>query len=410
MSDQISVHRKRTQRWRQLWLDIHFYLGLWVGGFLVILGLTGSILVFFQEIDEWLNPHLLTVTVPTDTERATEPVYQLDEIIRAVKRAAAPDSTVTSLYAPRTPEGVLAIDADQASGDWQRIFVDPYQATVTGIRYYRADEWMPDYLIDFIFRLHFSLLLGDRGITLVAVLALFLLISLLTGLLLWWPKTGKWRKALTIKWQAGAIRLTVDVHKTFAVYSCVIIGAALLSGVYMNLNDTFIWVTQQFSPATRGSPHQLVSVRSEDGAPIGIDRAWAIAAAHFPDGKLKSINAPEDASGVYVITQKNIPGLSVFWTERHITIDQYSGGILDIRAPNVRHSAGEAFLDWQWPLHSGNAFGWAGRMLIFLAGLACPIIYGTGMIRWLQKRKIQRASRNNAQLNSLLDEHIGKAQ
>lgn len=412
MSEQMRVHRSRKQIWRGLWLDIHCYLGLWVGACLAVLGLTGSILVFFQEIDAWLNPDLLTVTVPAGSEQTDNPAYLLDprKIIQAAKQVAAPDSTLTSVYAPHTHQGVFAIDADQASGDWQRIFVDPHQATVTGIRSYSADEWFPDYLIDFIFQLHFSLLLGAPGITLMAVVALLLIISLITGLILWWPKTGQWHKALTIKGQSGAIRLTVDMHKTFAFYSCMIVGAALLSGVYMNLNDSFIWVTQQFSPATRGSPHQLVSLRSENAVPIEIDRAWAIAAKHFPDAELKSISAPEDATGVYVITQKNIPGLSPFWTERHIAIDQFSGGILDIRAPNARHSAGEAFLDWQWPLHSGNAFGWAGRMLIFIAGLACPVIYVTGVIRWLQKRKIPKASRNKAQLDSLSNEHIGKPQ
>lgn len=50
--------------WRQLWLSIHLYLGLFIGALLVILGLTGSIAVFWAEIDEWLNPELLTVTVP----------------------------------------------------------------------------------------------------------------------------------------------------------------------------------------------------------------------------------------------------------------------------------------------------------------------------------------------------------
>jgi len=38
-------------------------------------------------------------------------------------------------------------------------------------------------------------------------------------------------------------------------------------------------------------------------------------------------------------------------------------------------------------LHSGRAFGWTGRILVFLTGLACPILFVTGVIRWLQKRR-----------------------
>ena len=53
-------------------------------------------------------------------------------------------------------------------------------------------------------------------------------------------------------------------------------------------------------------------------------------------------------------------------------------------------SGGDVFLDWQWPLHSGHAFGWTGRILVFLSGLACPILYVTGVIRWLQKRRVKK--------------------
>jgi len=41
-------------------------------------------------------------------------------------------------------------------------------------------------------------------------------------------------------------------------------------------------------------------------------------------------------------------------------------------------------------LHSGRAFGWTGRILVFLTGLACPVLFVTGLIRWLQKRKANK--------------------
>lgn len=71
---------------------------------------------------------------------------------------------------------------------------------------------------------------------------------------------------------------------------------------------------------------------------------------------------------------------------RCVVIDQYSGKILDVDDPAIG-TAGEVFTHWQWPLHSGQAFGWTGRILVFLSGLACPLLFITGVIRWLQKRK-----------------------
>lgn len=48
---------------RNFWVHIHRYVGLAMTVFLIIVGLTGSVLAFYQELDRWLNPELLTVPV-----------------------------------------------------------------------------------------------------------------------------------------------------------------------------------------------------------------------------------------------------------------------------------------------------------------------------------------------------------
>ncbi len=390
----------RTWTWRKLWLDVHLYLGLSVGAFLVIVGLTGSILVFFHEIDGWLNPELHQIQVSRHTGMTHQP---LANIMQSALQAAPADSTVTTVYGPRRGDGVYAIYTSQDSGDWQRIFVDPYRAQVTGVRSYAADQWVPDHLIDFLFQLHFSLLLGANGIAVVAIIALMLIISLITGLILWWPTTGQWRKALTIKRHAGPVRFNFDLHKALSFYLLPLLLALLLSGVYMNLHEPFVWVTRQFSPETRLSLDQLTSSPIGAIRPIPVESAWAIAVDQFPQGELHAIYLPDDEMGVFVVVQKHVPGLSKFWSERQIAIDQYSGEILDVRAPDTRRSVGETFLDWLWPLHSGEAFGWTGRIAVFLCGLACPVIYVTGVIRWLQKRRKPQARMGKSSSTATID-------
>lgn len=390
----------KTWTWRKLWLDVHLYLGLSVGAFLAIAGLTGSILVFFHEIDGWLNPELHQIQAPQHTGTVHQP---LAAIVQAAMQAAPADSMVTTVYGPRRGEGVYAIYTSQDSGDWQRIFVDPYRAHVTGMRSYAVDQWVPDHLIDFLFQLHFSLLMGINGIVMAAIMALMLIISLITGLIIWWPTTGQWRKALTIKRHAGPVRFNFDLHKALSFYLLPLLLALLLSGVYMNLHDPFVWVTRQFSPETRVSQDQLTSSPIDAARPISVESAWAIAADRYPQGDLHAIYLPDDETGVFVVVQKHVPGLSKFWSERQIAIDQYSGEILDVRAPDTRRSAGETFLDWLWPLHSGEAFGWAGRIAVFLCGLACPVIYVTGVIRWLQKRRKPQAKTGKSSSTAAID-------
>ncbi len=84
--------------------------------------------------------------------------------------------------------------------------------------------------------------------------------------------------------------------------------------------------------------------------------------------------------------KNDVAEISRFTGYRDFAIDQYSGEMLKVYDRGTG-SVGDIFLDWQWPLHSGHAFGWTGRILVFLSGLACPVLYATGVIRWLQKRR-----------------------
>ncbi len=382
----------RARRWRQLWIDVHSYLGLFVGALLVVFGLTGSILVFWQEIDEWLNPRLLTVTVPPGAQAGAPGYRPIEELLAAAVQAAPPGSRVTQIYGPGSTEGVFAVYAEQPSKAWARIFVDPYRARVTGVRAYGAAEWVPSSFMDVVFALHYTLFMGETGVTLAAIGALLLLLSLITGVIVWWPRVGQWRQALVIRRPMAPFRFLFDLHKTVSLYTLVVLGAVLLSGVDMNMNGPYVWMVQLFSPATRGPAQAPTSTPVPGLTAIGAERAVAIATETYPEGMLSAVGMPDSETGVYLVGRRQVPMVSAFWSERTVAIDQYSGAILDVRDPTTRRSAGETFLDWQWPLHSGQAFGMTGRLLVFLSGLACPVIYATGFLMWWRKRKPRAVS------------------
>lgn len=283
----------------------------------------------------------------------------------------------------------MAIYVEYPSRAWARVFVDPYRARVTGLRSYGANEWVPSSFMDVVFALHYTLFMGETGVTLAATAAIGLILSLVTGVIIWWPITGQWRQAFVIRRPMTPFRFLFDLHKTVSLYTFVVLGAVLLSGVDMNLNGPYVWAVQLFSPATRGPAQAPTSTPVSGLAAIGAERAVAIATASYPDGVLSGVAMPDGETGVYVVGRRQVPGLSAFWSERQVAIDQYSGAILEVRDPTTRRSAGETFLDWQWPLHSGQAFGWPGRVVVFLSGLACPVIYATGALIWWRKRKAQ---------------------
>lgn len=103
------------------------------------------------------------------------------------------------------------------------------------------------------------------------------------------------------------------------------------------------------------------------------------------------LNAPKNVTGVFVVMKREVDTVGRFIGYQDFAIDQYSGQIIKVYTAGTG-SAGDVLLDWQWPLHSGHAFGWPGRILVLLVGLACPILYITGVIRWLQKRRAKANS------------------
>jgi uncharacterized iron-regulated membrane protein len=372
---------------RKLWLDVHLWLGLVLGLLLAVYGMTGSILVFHAEIDELLNPGLLTVTPPKH-----EPAYQpLSDIFEAGKSVVPKNAKHTFATYPRNDEAAFRLAysvpaADGKTESWQ-VYVDPYTAQIVGKRLMNtSDSLVPHTFIGFVFELHFALLIkGEWSAVVVGVSSALLIISVLTGLIVWWPLTGRWLQALTIKRKASSERFNYDLHKTAGFYSMLIMLPVLFSGIYMVVPQNVVPVLELFSPVTYRYGFRSTPVPGQE--PIAMDKAIDLVNESYPKGRPHWIYGAPDASDTYTVCKDDVdrPGS---WLQRVcVVIDRYTGRVLDVDDPAANATAGEVFTHWQWPLHSGQAFGMTGRILVFLTGLACPVLFATGVIRWLQKRK-----------------------
>lgn len=380
-SDRLS----RLKHRRKVWLKIHVWLGLLLGFYFAIIGLTGGILAFYIEIDEWLTPEILTVKAPV----AEVPYQMMREIIAASKTVMPNNAKLVHAHYPRNDEAVYimryAITVAEGITEFWEVYVDPYTANVLGKRLsWSTGRLFPVGFISFIFLVHYSLLLGPVGELIVSLIGAFAIISVLTGVIVWWPLTGKWRQALTIKRRASAKRLTFDLHKTVGFYSTVVLLPVLFSGIYITVPKYVVPVVELFSPATYRYWHH-----SEPNAglpPLTMADAVDIANRLYPDGRLQVIYGVKKPDSTFTVCKTSIEQEGSWLDRRCVVIDRYSGKILDIDDPTLG-TAGEVLSQWQWPLHSGQAFGMTGRILVCITGLVCPILFVTGLIRWLQKRR-----------------------
>ncbi len=377
---------------RKRWLDVHLWLGLALGIFLSIFGITGSILVFHAEINELLNPQQLTVKVPE-----VNAVYKpLAEIFQAGHKAMPGHAANVFVTYPRNDEAAVKMvyslpvtgNKDGITNTWE-VYVNPYTAKVLGTQLMSSsDNPFPKTFIGFIFELHYALFLGeDLGYLIVGIMGALLIISTLTGLIVWWPLTGKWRQAVTVKFKASTERLNFDLHKTFGFYSVLVLVPVLFSGVYMDVPQHVVPVLELFSPVTY---RYWFKSKPMPGKPsITMADAVSIAEKRYPTGRVDWIYGATEPTGTYTVCKDGVEEPGSWIHRRCVVIDRYSSAILDVDDPAIG-TAGEVFTHWQWPLHSGQAFGWTGRILVFLSGLACPVLFVTGMIRWLHKQKAKR--------------------
>lgn len=369
---------------RRALLILHRYTGLAVGLLLSLTGITGSLLVFDHALDEKLAP--ATVAFAPSSERAS-----LEEVLSAARAALPGQPQPERLYLARQPGSPHVVRFAVGEGDALRrieVSVAPTDARVLAVR-----EWGA-YPMSWIYRLHFTLLAGDTGKTVVGVGGLFLLFFCISGAVIWWPRRGRWRRALTVKRGAGRVRFHYDLHKVAGIYLLPVLFIVAFSGVALVFHTPMEKMVGRLLPVDeRPAPRSKLG----DTA-LTVDRAVAAAREVFPLGTLKRVYLPRGKDGSYrlAFTLPESPwsthAASAVW------VDRYSGEVLAVRDIGGA-AAGSQFLAWQFPLHNGDALGLPGRWLVFVAGWMPALLFVTGTYVWWRKHaaKRRRAERPDAQ-------------
>lgn len=172
---------------RQLWVKLHRWAGLAMAGFLVIVGLTGSLLAFYPELQRALNPHWYP-----DREPATWlPASDLAELVEArdprlqVTRMElqAFDETTTAWVAPRADSKIHELAELEAD----RLILDPATGDVVDRRRYAAITQGWGNLMDFVYALHYALALDMTGVWILGICAVVWTLDCFVGFYLTLP-------------------------------------------------------------------------------------------------------------------------------------------------------------------------------------------------------------------------------
>ena len=216
----------KSRTLRHFTFTLHRYIGLAVGLLLIIVGLTGSLLVFEKEIDHFLLNLQIEQVIP-QRERVS-----IESVLDTVKTAYAerPDLKLNSLNIPLEADVPYKVSLNSLADKWTEVNVNPYTGKILGAR-----QW-ENTLIGFTFELHYALLAGRVGEIIVGIAALLLFILSITGLILW----PGWRKLISgfkIKWLAHPKRVNFDIHKVSGIITAVFLSLIAFTGFCWNFYD-----------------------------------------------------------------------------------------------------------------------------------------------------------------------------
>jgi uncharacterized iron-regulated membrane protein len=352
---------------------IHLILGLSLGGLFVLLGLTGSVLVFYTEIDQWLHPEIqVTQHDSIDWDRAVHTV-----------RTAFPDKGGPWRFEVTGDGGAIPARYNKPPETAGRDFA-PMMVWLSpdGRRVLRTDFW-GDYAMTFIYDLHYRLALEKPGGVIIGYAGIGLFLLLLSGLWAWWPRGG-WRKALRYKFGAAPIRALRDQHKLAGLLALPILLLLTVTGVMLALPDESDAVLAATAGPIDALPTPVSATPS--GQQIALSDAMQRAKATLPAGRIAWVEIPGPDNGAFRIRLQMPGDPSQRFPHSFVWIDQYEGQVLAV-ADTREAGVSTSINNWLHPLHDGSAGGLMLRIIAALVGLFPLILFVTGFRRWRQRRR-----------------------
>ncbi|KVR29689.1 peptidase [Burkholderia ubonensis] len=422
----ISPARSAGAGYRTLW-RWHFYAGLFVMPFLVILAITGTLYCFQPQIEPLLYPHRLIVE-PRDTPRLDADTL-LAKARAAMPAGATPVSAQVSTAPARSAEYVFRL----RDGSRESVYVNPYDGSVLGTlsverRFMQVDRM-----------LHRKLLLGKTGELLMELAACWTFVMIGTGVALWWPRgTTRVGRALRPDLSLRGRPLWKSIHATAGIWLAAGAVAFILTGLPWS-GSWGKYFKALAATVNLGEPQGAwggLPLRSSraGAAPAGTETRVAAPAGHRHDGgdsmpgmvmdDLPLSQTPWAVGNVPVPHSPSAPtpapltldraiaivaglGVTSGYTlalpagadgvltasyfpadpkaERTIYIDQYSGAVLkDIRYDD--YGAVSQAVSYGTSLHMGRYFGFANQIVCAALSLGLAAMAVTGAVMWWKRR------------------------
>jgi uncharacterized iron-regulated membrane protein len=375
----------------------HFYAGLFIIPFVLLLAVTGAAYLFKPQVERWEERAFQGLPVAG----AVSPQAQVNAVL-----AAFPGSQFNSYRLPeRTGDAAmihLVLPDGHASRD---VFVSPQGAVLGSIA--------PDArLMEWVKRIHGQLLLGKRGSWLVELAASWAIVLVLSGLYLWWPRERGLAGVVWPRLKGGRRIFWRDLHAVTGFWIAGFVLVLLATGLpWAGLwGSAFLTVRTEMG-WLKGMPDWTLggeAPRAGGKAPAGHDHAamtrqMPMPAPDVPGVRLDDVVAKAAAYGLVfpvIVTPPGAPGQpgasgAAGWTIRSdaqdrplrmsITYDMTTGREI-ARADFADQHVIDRIVGYGIAWHEGQLFGWMNQLIGVLTAVGLVVLTVSGFILWRRRK------------------------
>jgi len=233
------IWQPQTVWLRKATFQLHLWSGIGVGLYVLLASLTGSVLVFSNELFKAATRNPIV---------ATESGARLtDEQLHAAATRAYPGYTVGAIRREQNPDQAVTISLRGKTGPKDRLF-NPYTGADLGDAVPRG-IWLVSKTIE----LHDDLLGGRTGRKVNGAGAVLLIVLAGTGIVVWWPGIKNWRRSLTAQRNVGWPRFIWGLHSMVGFWTLGFILLFGVSGVYLSNPQPFQDLADRIQPLTEAN-------------------------------------------------------------------------------------------------------------------------------------------------------------
>lgn len=371
--------------------QVHSIAGLVLALLLSLIALTGAIMSFEDEIVDHLNAGIMQVAP------RTAPALMPDELVARLK-AAQDVGKVAAITLSSDPSAAVHVrfGRDEQGGRPASLYVDPYDARVLGSP--RGEEFFAT-----VRRLHRWLLVpGDAkgwGRPITGVAALGLIVMLVSGLVLRWPRrAGSVKIWLKPNLGLGGRALHRSLHAVIGTWVLPIYLLMTLTGLWYSFDwykDSVVWLLsrpqiaaakmQPKMPAKplRGAGHP------ETAQPIGFDQAWTTFQREESSRFSRALLTLPAGPGTMIRIRSWGNDMTLEAMRDEFRIDAVTGQMVSAER-YADKSFGEKIIANVLDIHRGAVLGWPGKLAFMLAAALMPLFAVTGILVYLSRRKLRR--------------------